>query len=286
MKMKKRYFCAFAMLPAALLASCDDTQEGTAPGGDSRPNVILYQYSPDEGYDADNTAKFRMAVNNATESVYLLSESAADYESHYSGDAEAYAGYVVDNGEETKISSSLDIDAHVVALGQVYVTAVAVRGGERAMSQTVSFYGKNYGQVSGTDDFVYTNLFGNVSSSKLYVEADDATDYVLKGVACPRLGDGEINLYLTVMTDASGNAVGGDGYKNVRVLPQQTPWTYGDYGSVFIRDIASWQGDLAYATEPGYDCRLYDDGRLQLVLQYYVSAGSLTWGDETFAPAE
>lgn len=283
--MKKIYF-ALALLPAALLASCDDTQEGTAPGGDARPNVLLYQYSADDGYDSDCTAKFRMAVNSATEAVYLLTESAADYADHFSGDVEAYADYVVDNGVETKISSALDIDEHVVAKGQVYVTAVAVGRGERAVSETLAFIGKNYVAVEGVESYVYTNYFGDVSSPKLYVEASDATDYVLKGVSCAELGDGEFNLYLKVLTDKNGDAVGGDGFKFVRVLPQMTPYIYGDYGLVYIRDIAAYQNNLIHATSV-YGCKLYDDGRLLLVLNYYVSAGSLvSVGEEHFESAE
>lgn len=278
----------FALLPLAL-AACEDVQEGSSVGGDSTPSVILYQYSVEEtsGYDPDCTVKLRLAVNSATESLYLLSESAADYANYYSGDDDAYAEHVVEAGEKIEFSN-LVADTCIQGYGQNYITAVAVKGSEKSISATIPFYGIKWNNVEGTEDYVYTNFAGGVSQPVLQQRVDAPTAYRLKGIALDDIlsGDTPYTLVFNVLTDEEGNEVGGTGYRFVTVEAQNTGYTYGSYGDVSIRDIATYIGDSEYSTS-SYGCIITDDNQLQLVLNYYVSAGYIKQiAQEYFGPAE
>ena len=61
------------LLIAASITSCSEEQ-GTNPGEDSRPAVIIYQYAPGEGYNADNDIKLRISANSQTQEAYYLCE--------------------------------------------------------------------------------------------------------------------------------------------------------------------------------------------------------------------
>ncbi len=283
----KRYIYALAALPFFALASCDDTQEGATPGGDSAPSVVLYQYEADSTYDADCTTKIRLAINSATESLYLLTESQEDYASHFSGDEAAYADYVVSNGEKIETNGEKNIDQHLNIVGLKYITAVAVKGSSKCISKTVTFDGKNYKVVEGTEDYVYTNALGETLSPKLLVCEQDPNLYRLKGLKYSEFGQTEFNLDFSVLTnEETGEAEGGDGYRFVRVFPQVLPYEYGSYGVISVQDIAAMQNNVAYATSK-YGCIITDDNQLQFQLNIYVSAGNLVEvGIETFGPAE
>lgn len=270
---------------AALFAACDDTQEGTEPGGDSQPNVVVFQQTADEEYDADMTTKLRLAVNSATEAVYVLTESAADYAAHYKDD-ESYAEYVVGNGTEVAIPDDMTVDYHVSCGGLNYITAVAVKGNTRKMAPSVTFTGYTYSQVEGTEDYVFTDPWGLVCDAQLVVCNEIPTNYRLKGVSLSKFGDETFNIDMSVYTDKNGDAVKSDaGETYLRVLAQETPYTYGSYGVVAIRDIAEWQADVSFV-ESAYGCTITDDGQLYLALNIYVSAGNLVKvAEATFGPA-
>lgn len=281
----------FALLPFAF-AACDDVQEGTEIGGDSKPSVVLYQYEAEEslGYDPDNTTKIRLAINSAVESLYLLTESAADYKAHYSGDDDAYADYIVANGTKVDVSN-LVIDNYVSDLiGSYYSTAVAVKGKEKVMSETVSFEGAPWVVAEGTSDYVYTTWLGTTCKAQLKYLTTDPTQYRLKGINYASKEDGitgaaTTTYFLTVLTDAEGNAVGGDGYRFVTLGAQKTTYSYGDYGYIYARDVATYTGNDAYATS-SYGCLITDDNQLYLVLDFYVTDGRISGiVEETFGPA-
>ena len=249
--------------------------------------MVLYQYEADSTYDADCTTKIRLAINSATESLYLLTESQEDYASHFSGDEAAYADYVVSNGEKIETNGEKNIDQHLNIVGLKYITAVAVKGSSKCISKTVTFDGKNYKVVEGTEDYVYTNALGETLSPKLLVCEQDPNLYRLKGLKYSEFGQTEFNLDFSVLTnEETGEAEGGDGYRFVRVFPQVLPYEYGSYGVISVQDIAAMQNNVAYATSK-YGCIITDDNQLQFQLNIYVSAGSVvSVGIETFGPAE
>ena len=278
----------FALLPLTF-AACEDVQEGSSIGGDATPNVVIYQYSAEEtlGYDPDCTAKIRLAVNSATESLYLLTESAADYATYYSGDDEAYAEHVIEAGEKIE-TSDLVTDSYVQAFGQNYITAVAVKGSEKSISATISFYGIKWNNVEGTEDYVYTDFAGGVCQPALQQRDDVPTAYRLKGIALDDIltGDTPYTLFFNVLTDNDGNEIGGDGYRFVTVDAHDTGYSYGSYGNVCVRDIATYIGNSAYSTS-SYGCIITDDNQVELILNYYVSAGNIKQvAQDFFGPAE
>lgn len=270
---------------AALFAACDDTQEGTEPGGDSQPNVVVFQQTADDEYDADMTTKLRLAVNSATEAVYVLTESAADYTAHYKDD-ESYADYVVGNGTEVAIPDDLTVDYHVSCGGLNYITAVAVKGNTKRMAPSVTFTGYTYSQVEGTEDYVFTDPWGLVCNAQLMVCNEEPNNYRLKGVSFAKLSDETFNINMSVALDENGDPVtlAQGKYTCLRVLAQETPCEYGSYGILSLRDVAAWKNDASYITQ--YPCIITEDGELDLILQLYVSAGSLGMKEVFFAPAE
>ncbi len=281
----------FALLPLAF-AACDDVQEGTEIGGDSKPSVVLYQYEAEDslGYDPDNTTKLRLAINSAVESLYLLTESEADYKAHYSGDDDAYADYIVANGTKVDVSN-LVIDNYVSDLiGVYYSTAVALKGNEKVLSQTVLFEGAPWALAEGTSDYVYTTWLGTTCKAQLKYLTTNPNKYRLQGINYASEGDGitgaaTTTYFLTVITDEDGNAVGGDGYRFVSLDAQKTTYSYGDYGYIHARDIATYMEDDRYATS-SYGCVITDDNQLILVLDFYVEDGRISGVvEETFGPA-
>ena len=82
-----------ALLGMATMSSCKD-DEGTEPGNDSNPNIVLYQYAVESPNDPDNDSAIRIAVNNKTSEIYYLAELTANVSGHGATD-EAYADYVV-----------------------------------------------------------------------------------------------------------------------------------------------------------------------------------------------
>lgn len=71
----KKYIESLLLLCVAAftLTACSE-EEGTNPGGDGNPNVVVYQYTPSQPYNADNDITLRFATNNKVEAVYYLSE--------------------------------------------------------------------------------------------------------------------------------------------------------------------------------------------------------------------
>ena len=79
-------------------------------------------------------------------------------------------------------------------------------------------------------------------------------------------------------------------YTYCRVPVQDTGFTYGDYGAIKVRDVGYWQGDESFVTESGFENQYYTDGTakgcLDVMVQYYVSAGNLGYNYDSYTPAE
>ena len=140
----KKYIVNLAWLcVAALTLTACSEDEGTNPGGDGRPNVIVYQYAPSQPYNADNDITLRFATNNKVEAVYYLAEAEADYNSHIADMGEAgYNDYVVENGTQVEgIEGASNVDVTLTdMMGTYYITAVAVAGNQKK-AYTTTFTG-------------------------------------------------------------------------------------------------------------------------------------------------
>lgn len=117
------------LLIAASITSCSEEQ-GTNPGEDSRPAVIIYQYAPGEGYNADNDIKLRISANSQTQEAYYLCELTSEKADFIEINGEAaYMDQVTEKGIKLEeISGTSNQDVVVTGLiGDYTITAVAVK---------------------------------------------------------------------------------------------------------------------------------------------------------------
>jgi hypothetical protein len=82
------------------------------------------------------------------------------------------------------------------------------------------------------------------------------------------------------LLDLTGRDADGE-YTFFRVPVAETPFQYGAYGAVSVRDVGYWRGDDAYVTEDGYESGMYADYTCFVLVQYF---GSRSIGYDMFAP--
>ena len=271
-------FCAFG------LVSCLD-KRGTEPGNDSVPVVTVFSYAPELPYNSDNDISLRVAANSPTSEAYYLAEPAAEKETRVTSLGEdGYMDYVVANGErlsEIKGNSSTDVILTDM-MGEYVITVVAVGNGTKT-ARSLNFTGLEWEDVvKGTYYYEAVAFTSDFAPSETVLQkcTSNATLYRFKDV----FAEGyhlKINL-LPGYTDTDSDGT----YTFFRVAAQPTPFTYGSYGSVYVRDIGYWQGNDAWITDNGYESGMYEDGSCFVHMQWYVSAGSLSYGYDYFVPGE
>ncbi|MCS2314138.1 hypothetical protein NXW44_07845 [Phocaeicola vulgatus] len=283
MKYKRYIYSLFAVLfVSAILTSCTE-EEGTNPGNDSVPSIIIYQYAASRPNNPDNDIVVRFAANNKTSEAYYLVEKTTEKEAHVSSmGEEGYKDYVVSNGVKIDgISGASNADVTITDLYGAYtITAVAVSGNVKSASET-SFTGLEWNDVaSGIYYFgASTNLINALGLTStptvLQVCTTDADLYRFKDV----FGTGyslKINLIDYKGSDESGK------YQFFRIPVAETSFTYGNYGAVGVRDVGYWQGNDAWITDYGYESGMYADYSCFLYIQYFVSAGNIGYGYDQF----
>lgn len=272
--MKKYIYSLFAVLLAtAAMTSCT-VEEGTVPGNDKDPNVVLYSYTVKKPYNEDNDIALRLAFNDKVEAAYYLAEKASEKESRLSSlGEEGYMDYVVSNGVKIADVTS-DTDLTVTDLyGKYAITVVAVSGTKKASAST-EFTGLEWNDVvTGTYYFgVRTALTGESSPTTLQVCTSDNTLYRFKDV----FGK-DYHMKIQLLPDYTATDADGT-YTYFRIPVVDTPFTYGDYGTVSVRDVGYWQNNSAYVTDNGYESGMYEDYSCFISAQYYCSGGSLGYG--------
>lgn len=274
-------------LPVLAFTACTE-DEGTEVGTDSNPALAVYSYKTKAPNDPDVDATYRVATNNKTEKVYYLAEAASAANSAESDDA--IAQRVVEKGTEVTLGTDTVSGGHVAdvvvknMVGDYNVYFVAAAGNSRSLVKK-TFTGLEWVDVAtGTYYFAkkfQTNLgFPASTTTTLQYLATDPTQYRFK------------NLYSTgnslrlVKTDQKGSD-DNDSFDYFRVPAQTTPFEYGSYGTVSVRDLGYWQNDDSFAYSPNYGCYVYNDklkNTAVIGIQYYVSAGSLGYGWDEFVP--
>lgn len=285
--MKKNFiYIIMAMFTLASFTACSE-DEGTEPGNDSKPMVTLYSYSASLPYNTDNDVRIRFAINNKVQSLYYLSEKTTEKESRVASLGEdGYADYVVSNGTKVEFEDGeLNTDVYLTdIIGAYTITAVAVNGSTKTSAST-TFEGLEWEDVvTGTYYFntlaksSYAAYFPTTSTTTtLQVCTTNETLYRFKDL----FGEGysvKINLLSLYGKNSSGT------YTYFRVPEVETPWTFGNYGAVSIKDIGYWQGSSSYVTDNGYESGMYDDYSCFIMVAYTVSAGSLAYGYDSFIP--
>lgn len=288
----KKYIESLLLLCVAAftLTACSE-DEGTNPGGDGNPNVVVYQYAPGQPYNADNDVTLRFATNNKVEAVYYLSEPEADYNTHISEMGEAgYNDYVVENGTQVEgIEGASNVDVTLTdMMGTYYITAVAVAGNQKK-AYTTTFTGLAWEDVvNGTYIFNAQPVSGSAiglpnTPTTLQVCTTDPTLYRFENL----FGEGysmKINMLDLQGQDESGT------YRFFRVPEMATPYsiklTDGNSYQLSVMDIGYFQNDESFVTAGGYESGMYEDGYCFVMVAYTVSAGYLCYGYDYFVPNE
>lgn len=272
---KNLIYTMMALLAVFSLTACSE-DEGTEPGNDRKPVATVFTYSAEVPYDPDVDCKVRIATNSATQEVYYLAEKTTDYESRLnSGGESGVIDNVVSNGTKAEASVATPIDVVLQNLGGAYTIEVVAANGSTKTLATAEFTGYAWIDVAKgtyTSQYKYASNFGfaSVETTLQYKEADP-TQYRFKDL----FGTGQHLLFNKTSYDS------GDGGTLMSVSAQSTPFTYGSYGTLYVRDVATWQGDNSYLV---YNI-LYPTGECQLWLQWYVSAGNTGYGLDYFIPA-
>lgn len=262
------------LLPALAFTACTE-DEGTEPGNDGAPNLAIFEQSTVAPNDVDVDGTYKIATNNKTEQVYYLAEPTANASAD-----DSYAQKVVSQGTEITLGTDTVSGGYVAnvvvknMVGDYTVSFVAVNGNKRTLKQT-TFFGLTWNDVTtGTYHFnrsVAQTYLGAPATETVTLQqlSTDPTQYRFHNL----YGEGQsLRFYKTSNTgsDDSGS------YTFVRVDAQSTSFTYGSYGTVNVADIATRYNDESYATDTGWGCMLYDDySYVQIIIQYYVSAGRL-----------
>lgn len=281
----KRYInslFAVALATVALTTSCTE-EEGTEPGNDSQPSVIVYQYAASRPNNPDNDIVLRFATNNKTNEAYYLVEKTEEKEAHVASmGAEGYMDYVVSNGQKIDgASGESNVDVTITDLYGAYtITAVAVSGSKKTSSES-TFTGLAWEDVAtGTYQFgASANLINalglTTAPTTLQVCTTDNTLYRFEDV----FGKG-YSLKIRLI-DQTGKDDDGE-YRYFRIPVAETSFTYGNYGAVSVRDVGYWQGSDAWVTDNGYESGMYADHSCFLCIQYFVSAGNIGYGYDYF----
>ena len=261
------------VLATAAITSCT-VEEGTVPGNDKDPNVVVYSYTAKKPYNEDNDVLLRLAFNSKVEEAYYLAEKATEKESKVASmGEEGYMDYVVSNG--TKVADvTTEADLAITDLyGKYAITVVAVSGAKKA-SAVAEFTGLEWADViNGTYYFgVKPDVTGESRATTLQVCTTDNTLYRFKDV----FGQ-DSHMKFQLLPDYTGTDADG-AYTYFRVPATDTPFTYSSYGTVSVRDIGYWQGNTAWITDNGYESGMYEDYTCYIAVQYYCSGGSLGYG--------
>lgn len=262
----------FLLLPALAFTACTE-DEGTTPGNDGGPNLTIYEQTTTLPNDADVDGTYRVATNNKTEQVYYLAEPAASASSD-----DAYAQKVVSQGTAVTLGTDTVSGGKVADVvvkdmpGEYTVSFVAVNGNTRTLKQ-VSFTGLIWNDIaSGTYQLSRYHANWNAPATNpatLQQLSTDPTQYRIKNA----FGNGHhLRFVSTGTTDSDEDGA----YTYVTVADQSLPYEYGSYGTIYIRDVATWQNDASYSTDPSYGCKLYDSHDAVFVINFHVSAGRLT----------
>lgn len=261
------------VLATATITSCT-VEEGTVPGNDKEPNVVVYSYTAKKPYNEDNDVALRLAFNNKVESAYYLAEKASEKESKVATmGEEGYMDYVVSNGTKiNEVASNTDLTLTDM-YGKYAITVVAVNGNKKASAVT-EFTGLEWEDVvTGTYRFgVIPSVTGESRATTLQVCTTDNTLYRFKDV----FGQ-DSHMKFQLLPDYTGTDADG-AYTYFRVPATDTPFTYSSYGTVSVRDIGYWQGNSAWITDNGYESGMYEDYTCYIAVQYYCSGGNLGYG--------
>ena len=246
--MKKYIYSLFMMILAVgSMISCSE-EEGTNPGNDSRPNVVVYQFAPEAPYNADNDLLLRIAANSKVAEAYYLAEATTDKEAHIASmGKDGYMDYVIKNGTKIEgLSGASDSDVTVTGMvGEYIITVVAVNGNDKMATET-TFTGLKWESIG--IGMLSSSFFGGEGECEFYKASP-----VLKYKAIGPFEEG----YDIVFDVADNNSV--------TVAQQAVYSSYGSYGTLYVSGNGALQSN-----------------KITVNLTFRVSAGVFGAFTETF----
>lgn len=266
---------AWVLLGLAFMAACTDEQ-GTEPGNDNTVVATIYQLDTKAPLNPDNDMLLRVATNNKTEAVYYAGIPKAEFETKMQqGGEEAIKDFVIASGTKVKdLSGGAVADVAVEGMTGEYKVAVVATGAGARTLKVFDFMGLSWSDMAtGTYTFALVSFGEN-------------KEKVIKGVVLQKcenrkglyrlnkVYNGSNNIKFTLL-----NAVQDD-YQFVSVPTQATA-----LNGVYIRDLATKENNQAFATDETKGCRLYNDNRVRLVLNYFTEGKEYGAVVETFVPA-
>lgn len=273
-----KYMTILAAAPMMWACSAD---EGSEPGTDPNPAVTVYTYEPKaEGTNPDNDVDVRFVTNNKVTSLkYLVAPSAEIEATINNGGENALRAKVESEGTAINNIEGNYADVTLTGLFGEYTIAAVANGS--TLGNLMTFTGLEW-EKKKEGVFVLGETGAPIAGieeveASLEVCTTDDTLYRIKDV----FGTGtSLKMYMLDAQDEDPDGV----YTMFRVRPTATPWTYGDYGSVSVRDIGYWQGNEAFVTNPNYCSGMYEDCFIFFCIQWYVAAGNLGYGYSYFVP--
>lgn len=280
----KKYLYIIVSATLALLASSCEKEQGSVPGNDGKAVLTTYQYTPSSEYNADNDVQVRFAANSKVTDVYYLVEDTAAVNSYVAAQGEeAYAKKVVSEGVKLADAGGKVQDVVITGLaGTFFITAVGTdAGGKLTDTRTLYFKGLKW-----IDKATGSYVTGRATIASLAGSATLSTTAVLQKCENDEgrwriknaLGDG----YDLTLWEYKAPIY--DNYQSVRVPAAATPFEYGSYGAIFVRDYGTWKNDYDTYTY-GYSYINLTTFEVNLLNQWYVSAGSLGYATDSFTPA-
>ena len=280
----KKYISLIAVAASLVLVGCT-AEEGTEPGNDGAPRVVVYSYNPGGEYNPDNDVAIRITANNEVDELYYIVEPAAAYEENLSSKGEAgYADYVVSNGTKVElVENEFDgvktFDTILTDIkGENKIVAVGISGKKYGLGNT-TFVGLSWTVLA-------TGTYSSELLAKLGIGAFEATlQQCDQDPTRFRFPDLLVEGYHRVftLTGKEQEDADGDKFFNVLVANQEIGLTYGNYGMISARDVATWQNNTNYLV---YNVFYPDYNYVIIWTQYNVTAGNLGYGDDEFSPAE
>ncbi len=281
----KKYISLIAAAAALILAGCTKATEGTEPGNDAQPNVAIYQYSPGAEYNPDNDVAIKIAANNKVDEVYYMIIPADSYKADIDAKGEnAVADYIKSNGTKAELAVSEFDDAKVFSTiltgiqGTNEIVAAGFSSSASSLANT-SFTGLSWTKLaSGT--------FSSETMAKLGLGPVPASlekcDQIEGRYRFPDLFAKGYHRVFEIVGEAQKDTEG-DTFYTVKVANQETGLSYGNYGAISARDVATWQSSSDYLV---YNSFYPDYNYVIIWTQYNVTAGNLGYGDDIFQPAE
>lgn len=277
MKLLNKYMLLLAAAP--MLWACSD-EMGEEPGSDPNPVVTLYSYAPTaEGTNPDNDVVIRFATNSKVTSVkYLVIPG-----DELTIDGTALIQKVESEGTTVaNLGGNSNVDVTLTGI-EGAVNVVAVANGSKT-SNLVKFIGLEWEHVTKG-----TFAFGPETPASVPVKETECSLeicktnkmlYRLNGI----FGEGTA-LKLDVLDGSYEDKFGK--FQLFRFKQTLTPYEFGQYGLMSVRDVGYWQNNAAFVNALTNYCNyLYSDGHIDICMQWNVPAGNCGYGYSSFTPIQ